>query len=122
MKDVSSNKAARASIYSKKRPSPYGVSKSRRVSPVLLPAHGPIRKSPHSAKALLLQQRQREAQIKAFRREGILLEEEYREEIRLYMHDMEVSVPLILLFMFGFVHGQTQAIYNVIHAVNGSTA
>ncbi|KAJ7765260.1 hypothetical protein B0H16DRAFT_1454427 [Mycena metata] len=34
-------------------------------------------------------QRLREAQIHALRREGILLEEEYREEIRHYMHDLE---------------------------------
>jgi hypothetical protein len=92
MKDVSSNKANRASIYPKKRPSPHGISKSRKATPHLLPAHGPVRKSPLSAKALLIQQRQREAQIKALRREGVLLEEEYREEIRYYMHDMEVSV------------------------------
>lgn len=39
----------------------------------------------------MIQQRQREAQILALRREGVLLEEEYREEIRYYMHDMEVS-------------------------------
>ncbi|KAF4605377.1 hypothetical protein EYR40_004161 [Pleurotus pulmonarius] len=73
-------------IYPKKRPSPNGVSKPRR-SP-LLPAYGP-RKTPRSAKSGLIQQRQREAQIAALRREGILIEEEYREEIRYYMLDME---------------------------------
>jgi hypothetical protein len=37
----------------------------------------------------MLQQKQREAQIQALRREGVLLEEEYREEIQYYMLDME---------------------------------
>lgn len=93
MKDpsVASIRHARNSIYPKKRPSPHGVSKSSRSSATpLLPAHGPIRKTPRSAKSALIQQRQRELQIMALRREGILLEEEYREEIRYYMHDMEV--------------------------------
>lgn len=39
----------------------------------------------------MIKQRQREAHILALRREGVLLEEEYREEIRFYMHEMEVS-------------------------------
>jgi hypothetical protein len=38
----------------------------------------------------MAQQRLREAQILALRRQGVLLEEEYRDEIRQYMHDMEV--------------------------------
>lgn len=37
-----------------------------------------------------MQQRQRQAQITALRRQGIFLEEEYREDIRFYMHEMEV--------------------------------
>ena len=90
MKDVSSATAKlhRLSAYPKKRPSPHGVVKPHK-SP-LLPAQGPVRRSPRSAKSLLLQQRQREAQIQALRRQGVLLEEEYRDEIRQYMHDMEV--------------------------------
>ena len=91
MKDVSTA-ALRHSrnplIYPKKRPSPHGVSKLHK-SP-LLPHNGPARRTPRSAKAAILQQRQREAQIMALRREGILLEEEYREEIQFYMHNMEV--------------------------------
>ena len=51
-----------------------------------------VRKSPRAARAEQLAQRQREAQINALRREGIYLEEEYREEIRYYMHEMEVSI------------------------------
>ncbi|KAF9458196.1 cyclin [Collybia nuda] len=74
-------------IYPKKRPSPHGVSKSHK-SP-LLPSNGPARRSPRSAKSAILQQRQREAQILALRREGVLLEEEYRDEIQYYMHNME---------------------------------
>jgi hypothetical protein len=91
MKDVSTaNKHSRTSlIYPKKRPSPNGVSKSHKTP--LLPACGPVRRSPRSAKSMLIHQRQREAQLLALRREGILLEEEYRDEIRYYMHDMEVS-------------------------------
>ncbi|KAF8078450.1 cyclin [Lyophyllum atratum] len=90
MKDVStaSIRHSRNSLaYPKKRPSPHGVSKSHK-SP-LLPANGPPRRTPRSAKSAMLQQRQREAQILALRREGILLEEEYRDEIQYYMHDME---------------------------------
>ncbi|KAJ7102225.1 cyclin [Mycena belliarum] len=90
MKDVSAlHKHSRNSlIYPKKRPSPHGISKSHKT-PLLLPPRGPARKTPRSAKSALIQQRQREAQIQALRREGILLEEEYRDEIRYYMHDME---------------------------------
>lgn len=88
MKDVSNTKAPRPSAYPKKRPSPYGVSKSRKQSP-LYPAHALVRKSPRAARAEILAQRQREAHIQALRREGIYLEEEYRDDIKCYMHDME---------------------------------
>ncbi|KAJ6627232.1 cyclin-like protein [Mycena sp. CBHHK59/15] len=90
MKDVSAlQKHSRNSlVYPKKRPSPHGISKSHKT-PLLLPPRAPARKTPRSAKAALIQQRHREAQIQALRREGILLEEEYRDEIRYYMHDME---------------------------------
>lgn len=93
MKDVSTaatRHSRNSLIYPKKRPSPHGVSKSHK-SP-LLPSNGVARKSPRSAKSAILQQRQREAQILALRREGVLLEEEYRDEIQYYMHDMEVSL------------------------------
>src|SRR3984957_11051522 len=75
MKDVSATKSSRASFYPKKRPSPHGVVKSHK-SP-LLPACGPVRRSPRFAKSTLNQQKQREAQILALRQQGILLEEEY---------------------------------------------
>ncbi|KAF7339908.1 G1/S-specific cyclin CCN1 [Mycena venus] len=92
MKDVSNSalhKHSRASlIYPKKRPSPHGISKPHKT-PLLLPPRGPARKTPRSAKSALIQQRQRESQIQALRQQGILLEEEYRDEIRGYMHDME---------------------------------
>lgn len=90
MKDVSNSlRPPRPTAYPKKRPSPHGVSKSRKQSP-LCPAQAVVRKSPRAAKADVLLQRQREAHILAMRRDGIFLEEEYRDEIRLYMHDMEV--------------------------------
>jgi G2/mitotic-specific cyclin-B, other len=92
MKDVStaSTRHARQSlVYPKKRPSPHGISKSHK-SP-LLPANGASRLSPRAAKAALAQQRQKTAQLLAIRRESVYLEEEYRDEIRRYMHDMEVS-------------------------------
>jgi hypothetical protein len=92
MKDLSSSsKHNRNSlIYPRKRPSPHGITKARK-SP-LLPSQAGVRKTPRSAKtALVLQQQQREARIIALRKDGILLEEEYRDEIRQYMHDMEVS-------------------------------
>ena len=43
-------------------------------------------------KAELQRQRQREAQLAAFRKEGIYVEEEYCEEICFYMRQMEVSL------------------------------
>lgn len=95
MKDVSTaslRHSRNSLVYPKKRPSPHGVSKSHK-SP-LLPANGPARKSPRSAKTAIFLQRQREAQILALRREGVLLEEEYRDEIQYYMHDMEVCFSL----------------------------
>ena len=93
MKDVlpSSSRASRHSAYLKKRPSPHGVSKSRKQSsPVYIPL-GAVRKTPRAVKAELISQRQRQMQLLLMRRDGIYLEEEYREEIRRYMHEMEVS-------------------------------
>ncbi|KAE9410912.1 hypothetical protein BT96DRAFT_952769 [Gymnopus androsaceus JB14] len=84
MKDLSSasNRHARNSLmYPRKRPSPHGISKSHK-SPIL--SQNAIRKTPRSAKTALLQQRQQQ-----YRRDGIILEEEYREDIRCYMHEME---------------------------------
>jgi len=92
MKDVSTasiRHSRNPHIYSKKRPSPHGVSKSHSHKSPLLPINGVPRKSPRSVKAAVLLQRQREAQISSLRSQGILLEEEYRDEIRYYMHDME---------------------------------
>jgi hypothetical protein len=96
MKDVTSTKHTRNSlIYPKKRPSPHGISKPHK-SP-LLPANGLARRTPRTTKVALIQQRQREAQIQALRREGIFLEEEYHDEIRYYMLDMEVSAYCLLM-------------------------
>ncbi len=69
MKDVSntSRASSRPSAYPKKRPSPYGVSKSRKQSP-LYPPHPLVRKSPRATRAEILAQRQREAQLQALRR------------------------------------------------------
>lgn len=47
------------------------------------------RKSPRAARVELMLQRQREQQLAAMRRDGVLLEDEYREEVRYYMHEME---------------------------------
>lgn len=94
MKDVSNSvvKASRPSAYPKKRPSPHGISKSRKCSSSPLhPAQAVVRKSPRTAKPDEVQ-RQREAQIHAMRRQGIFLEEEYQDEIKFYMHEMEVSL------------------------------
>ncbi|KAI6133184.1 cyclin-like protein [Pisolithus croceorrhizus] len=89
MKDISisSYRSSRNVAYPKKRPSPHGISKSHKT-PLLGPPPT-CRMSSYSAKSVFLQQRQREAQITALRRQGVLLEEEYREDIRLYMHEME---------------------------------
>jgi len=93
MKDItSSSKNVRPSVYPRKRPSPHGVSKSRgqNHSPLAYSSHSNIHKSPRNVKAEQVARKQRETQISALRREGIYLEEEYREEIRRYMHEMEV--------------------------------
>ncbi|KAI6044964.1 cyclin-like protein [Pisolithus marmoratus] len=89
MKDISisSYRSSRSVAYPKKRPSPHGISKSHKT-PLLGPPPT-CRASSYSAKSAFLQQRQREAQITALRRQGVLLEEEYREDICLYMHEME---------------------------------
>lgn len=92
MKDVSnSTKASRPTAYPKKRPSPYGVAKSSRKYSPLYASQSLVRKTPRATKAEFAARRQRETNIAMMRREGIYLEEEYREEIRIYMHDMEVS-------------------------------
>ena len=121
MKDVASNRHSRNSlIYPKKRPSPHGISKSHK-SP-LLPANGLARRTPRSTKVALIQQKQREAQIQALRREGIFLEEEYREEIRYYMQDMEVSSVSIFHAFYSHSFLELLALYYVVYSVNGSTA
>lgn len=91
MKDSvpSSSRASRNQFYLKKRPTPHrdGITKSRTKD---LPSTF-SRRTPAVVKAELHRQRQREAQLEAFRREGIYIEEEYREEIEFYMHEMEAS-------------------------------
>lgn len=92
MKDLSSTSsssrhARNSLIYPKKRPSPHGVSKSHK-SPLF--SQDVMRKSPRSVKAALIQQRQQ------LRRDGVILEDEYREDIRCYMHEMEVRFRLFL--------------------------
>ena len=92
MKDVSnSSRHSRPTAYPKKRPSPHGVSKTRKQQSPLCPPHPLIRKSPRGSRADHLALRHRDAQIHAIRKEGVYLEEEYREEIQFYMHEMEVS-------------------------------
>lgn len=121
MKDISisSTRQTRTSfIYPKKRPSPHGIHKGHR-SPSLLASHA--RRSPRSAKIVLLQQQQqrlREAQLYC-RKENVLLEEEYRDEIRYYMHDMEVS-DLITASNLSCSHIYL-AFYHVLDSVYGST-
>ncbi|KAF8649865.1 hypothetical protein AX16_005627 [Volvariella volvacea WC 439] len=90
MKDISaaSNKHSRQSlIYPKKRPSPHGITKAHKS-----PSHhsqAVSRKSPHSSRAVLLQQQRQQTRMVAIRNDAMLLEDEYRDEIRCYMHDME---------------------------------
>lgn len=96
MKDTStsSRHSRNNPLYPKRRPSPYGVTKSRKSqSPLTLSvvaAAAASRRSPRAAKMESVLQRRRELQLAALRREGILLEDEYREEIRYYMYEMEV--------------------------------
>jgi hypothetical protein len=66
-----------------------GNSKSRgRADPCPVPT----RRVSVTAKAEQLARKQRQAQIDRLHKQGIYLEEEYREEICAYMHDMEVGV------------------------------
>lgn len=124
MKDISSSKNVRTSLYPRKRPSLHGISKARgqKDSPPPHTSHPNTRKSPRNIKAEQLAHKQREAKISALRREGIYLEEEYREEIRRYMHEMEVCN-----FFFPLQKKTTaqvslvSAIYDVFCSINGST-
>jgi hypothetical protein len=89
MKEASSStRVHRNAVYSKKRPSPHGVQKNPKSS-ALLPADGLARRTPRPTKYASIQQKEREARIQALRREGIILEEEYRDDIREYMYQME---------------------------------
>lgn len=96
MKDTSSSaRISRGQIYPKKRPSPCregGIQKSRcKESP------SATRRTPGVIKAELHRLKRREAQLAAFRREGIYVEEEYRDEICYYMHEMEVSLSMTFI-------------------------
>ena len=103
MKDLSNSTAkhARHPVYPKKRPSPHrdGVAKWRsKQSPIPLA----VRRTPQLLRAELM--RQRQAQLLAFRKDGIYVEEEYREEIRFYMHEMEVRFTARNSFVIGFMN------------------
>ena len=95
MKDTSTSRHSRNNpLYPKRRPSPNGVNKFRKSqSPLTLSVvavAAASRRSPRAAKMESVLQRRRELQLAALRREGIHLEDEYREEIRYYMYEMEV--------------------------------
>lgn len=94
MKDISSSKNVRTTLYPRKRPSSHGISKARaqKDSPPPYTSHPNIHKSPRNAKVEQLARKQREAKASVLRREGVYLEEEYREEIQRYMHEMEVCI------------------------------
>lgn len=121
MKDVlpSSSRASRHTAYLKKRPSPHGVSKSRKPSsPVYIPL-GAVRKTPRAVKAELVSSRHKTIQLAMMRRDGIYLEEEYREEIRRYMHDMEVSEPHIRVAKFAKLFHNLLALHCGLYAMHG---
>ncbi|KAG1859539.1 cyclin-like protein [Suillus subalutaceus] len=71
---MTSYRSSQSAAYPKKRPSPSGISKHHKMTTLGPPV---ICQTPCSVKAALLQQ------------QGIFLEEEYREDIRFYMHEME---------------------------------
>ena len=119
MKDTSasSRHSRNNPLYPKRRPSPHGVTKFRKsqspltLSVVAVAAAAASRLSPRVAKMESVLQRRRELQLAALRREGILLEDEYREDIRYYMYEMEVRRSysksftfLINLVIFSEVH------------------
>lgn len=127
MKDISSSKNVRTSLYPRKRPSLHGISKARgqKDSPPPYTSHSNIHKSPRNVKAEQLARKQREAKISALRREGVYLEEEYRDEIRRYMHEMEVcNIPLLpkkKKHRSNIPFFSLTAIYNVFCSIHGST-
>lgn len=87
MKDTTlSSRTSRHNLaYPKKRPSPHGVQKRKHQSPALpfSSRRSPCSRSDHSFR------RQRELQIATWRREGIYIEEEYFDDIQVYLHEKE---------------------------------
>jgi hypothetical protein len=91
MKDVSatSSRPSRHAVYPKKRPSPNGVSKSRgRPTPTY---SSPSYVCSIATRADQIARKQRQAQIERLHKQGIYIEEEYREEIHAYMQETEVQ-------------------------------
>lgn len=90
MKDLSSSsRSSRYNALAAKKPSSHGIQKRKYASPATAgPAHG------HSPRARMEAaiRRQRELQLIAWKREGIYLEEEYYDEIHLFLHEMEVRI------------------------------
>lgn len=125
MKDTSvpSRHSRNNPLYPKKRPSPNGVTKSRKSqsqSPLTLSvvtAAAASRRSPRATKVESVLQRRRELQLAALRREGILLEDEYREEIRYYMYEMEVRELSFFFFkcILSIVHLFRDTLWGLLH-------
>ncbi|PCH33563.1 hypothetical protein WOLCODRAFT_135192 [Wolfiporia cocos MD-104 SS10] len=87
MKEASSgvSRASRHHAYPRKRLSPHGILKSRKHSPGY--PHPGARKTPRAVKADRIAQRQREVHLAALREPP--REDEYKDDIRHYMHEME---------------------------------
>jgi hypothetical protein len=101
MKDSSHvpSKHTRNSVYTKKRPSPHGIAKSRKTPVVQIPTRvTPSRKTPAQERICSEPQSRREAIAAALHRDGRLLEDEYRTEVLKYMYDMEACVLFHLFF------------------------
>ncbi|TFK57364.1 hypothetical protein OE88DRAFT_1618854 [Heliocybe sulcata] len=105
MKDLSSSSGSKQSGHPAlpKKRSPYGVQKSHGKTPGSVkrtPAaavsvkHTPavaasVRRTPAVVRAEWFAKRERARQVAALQRKGVLIEEEYRDDITLYMHEME---------------------------------
>ena len=72
-----------------------------------------------------MRQRHRQAQLLAYRREGIYIEEEYREDICYYMHEMEVRSDSSFVSMNALLNFEGLAFAEVHHELrdfHGPTA
>lgn len=131
MKDVtvSSSRSSRSTAYPKKRPSPHGIFKTRKLQQASPNASSAVAcRSPHALKMQREQQRQQQQLVVraavTLCKESPQMEEEYREEVQNYMYQMEVSTLLYSLMSAApdYMFRPRTALYHGINFVYGPTA